>query len=574
MEMRVSPSLWLVVCVGLGLPGCVPAEVPTESVESATQQTPSDKADNGTPKQPERREAEPRLEWQWREFTGPLERHIDMVAFSLDGKLIAAGAKDTICVWNLENGKLITRMTLPEDQLLHRLVFTADGKTLVSDCREDRFIRFWDVKTGKQTREIGHPAPERKSEGPDSRFKAFDPKGEFLVRDGIQTSTTPGYPPRGIVVVDLGIGKVSAEVKRPASSFEDMVGSVSFAPDGKTFALNTRENRLEILETASGKLVKEIQPANPKLSSGGTASVSFSPDGRFLIARESAGRGEIFDEYRYVIWGVSDGRRYWQRMHRGGWISADNRYVLSGAKTVLDLLTDQDVPIKNAPVEERSMAGMSHDGKLLAFVAPASEKPDPGTRGFQKLSVYVTPAPVLSPAGGLGGGDLSPAELESAWAGAVADNLFRREHSLKVLGMRPKQTMVLAETKLKPMPEAEGKRVTELVTKLDDDNADVRDAATADLHKVAHQFEPYLRMAQKAAKPGEVRNRLIRVVQKLMETKPPPELVAELRGIALLEQLRNAEARTLLEKLAGGFPSARITNEAAAALKRLDQPKP
>lgn len=559
------------MCVGLVLPGCLPSGGKTESTAPATRT--DGEADAPAPKLPERPLVESAvLEWEWRELAGPLEGHVDSVAFSQDGRLVAAGAKDTICVWARDTGKLVTRMTLPEDQVYHRLTFTSDGKSLISDCREDRFVRFWDVKTGKQTKEIAQAPPGGKPDNFSSRFKAFDPSGGRLVRDGASVGFQTGFE-----VVDLSNGKVAAEV---TPGEWDAWSEVSFHPDGKTFALNGPGNQLRIFETASAKLVKELRP--PHKSRGGwqRSFVRFSPSGHFLIAQEHTGRVETFDIYRHVIWGVADGRRYFEQEakprveHVPQWVSAGDRYTLYDDKAVFDLLTDQLIPIRNAAAAGRRLTATSADGKVLAFVGPASDRPEPGGRGSQKTSVYLTAAPVLPPVGGLAGGDLAPAELESAWRGAVADNLFRREHSLKVLGLRPKQAVALAERKLKPVPEAEGKRVAALVSKLDDDDADVRDAATADLHSLAHQFEPYLRVAQKAAKPGEVRNRLIRVVQKVVESTPPAELGAELRGVALLEQLRTADARTLLDKLAGGVPGARVTSEAAAALKRLDQPKP
>lgn len=49
----------------------------------------------------------------------------------------------------------------------------------------------------------------------------------------------------------------------------------------------------------------------------------------------------------------------------------------------------------------------------------------------------------------------------------------------------------------------------------------------------------------------------------------PAEPAVAVRGVALLEKLRTPEAKDLLAKLAKGAPGARLTDEAAAALKRL-----
>jgi len=47
-------------------------------------------------------------------------------------------------------------MQLSEKQCYIKIAFTEDGKTLVSNAGLDPFIRFWDVKTGKQERERLH----------------------------------------------------------------------------------------------------------------------------------------------------------------------------------------------------------------------------------------------------------------------------------------------------------------------------------------------------------------------------------------------------------------------------------
>jgi len=510
---------------------------------------------------------QPVVEWQWRELDGPLERHVEMVAFSPDGSLLAAGSQDTICVWATETGKLVSRMKLPENQIYHRLAFTADGKTLVSDCREDRLVRFWDVKTGKQSRELAHPEPEGGKPGFSSPFMAFGPGAAVAVNHDWNRRDA-----RAVQVADLAKGKVLAEVKQTVFDW-DAWSEVSFAPGGKTFALNGPRNQLRIFETATAKLVKEFRPPGDDKRGGWHRSfVRYSPDGKFLMAQEHTGRVETFDVYRFVVWGVADGKRYWSSEKRGGWISAGNRYLLGDAKTVFDLLTDREVPVGNAPKEDRRLVGMSGDGKWLAFVGPKSEA-DRG-QAIQKLSIYLTPATVLPDPGGLADGRLAPAELDDAWAGAVSDNLFRREHATKVLAAHPGQAVELAGTKLKPVPQAEKDRVADLIKRLDDDDPDVRDKATADLHKVAYQFDAPLMAALKSAKAGEVRNRLLLITRKMTESGPPPELVAELRGIALLEELRTPDARKLLEVIAAGAAGARTTDAAAAALKRTPPPRP
>ena len=509
------------------------------------------------------------IEWQWKELEGPLSRHIDGVAFSPDGSLVAAGSGDAICVWATDTGKPVTRMKLPQTQIYHRLAFSADGKTLVSDCRDDVMIRFWDAKTGKQLQEVAHPRSTNKM--PENyysyTFKAFGPAGDIEIGD--LRATTDHYE---LSVIDLATMKPRAGIKLDLS-IHDHWAEAAVAPDGKSFAYNGPAAQLRLFSTATGELVKELRPpdqGNARRSSY-RSSVRFSPDGKYVMAQEHTGRIETFDVYRFVVWGVADGRRYWAVEKQGGWISAGNRYLLRDDKFILDLLTDRTVPIRNGATDGRQLAGMSADGKTLAFVGPGSGA---AIGNVRPLSVYLTPAPVLPQPDDFAGRDVPPIDLEFTWSGVVADNLFRRERSARILAAHPGQALGMAREKLKPVPAADRERVAELIVKLDDDIADVRDKATTDLQQVAHRFEPMLANARKEAKPGEVKNRLTAVIKKMKDSNSPADLVAELRGVEFLETLRVPEARKLIGALANGAPGASLTEAATAAVKRLDLLRP
>jgi hypothetical protein len=73
-----------------------------------------------------------------------------------------------------------------------------------------------------------------------------------------------------------------------------------------------------------------------------------------------------------------------------------------------------------------------------------------------------------------------------------------------------------------------------------------------------------------ADNPLETRRRL-KLVLDIVTTTPAPEDLRTGRAIMVLERIGSADARAVLEALAGGAPSARTTEEAAAALRTIGE---
>ena len=67
----------------------------------------------------------------------------------------------------------------------------------------------------------------------------------------------------------------------------------------------------------------------------------------------------------------------------------------------------------------------------------------------------------------------------------------------------------------------------------------------------------------------EMERRLKRLVDGLDAPLRQPDEVRATRAVEVLERINTADARQLLESLAKGDPTARLTREAAASLQRL-----
>ena len=97
----------------------------------------------------------------WESTTGKLvhvltkhEASVSTLRFSDDGGLLASGgAENVICLWDVKSGSLIRGIEVGQALTQNNTVlFTHDAQLLLS-C--DNFaIRFWNVSTGEQTREI------------------------------------------------------------------------------------------------------------------------------------------------------------------------------------------------------------------------------------------------------------------------------------------------------------------------------------------------------------------------------------------------------------------------------------
>jgi hypothetical protein len=74
-----------------------------------------------------------------------------------------------------------------------------------------------------------------------------------------------------------------------------------------------------------------------------------------------------------------------------------------------------------------------------------------------------------------------------------------------------------------------------------------------------------------AKPPAEVRRRAELLLDLADARHLSPEGLRTLRAVEVLERVANPEARKVLQSLASGAPGATVTQEAQAALKRLDK---
>jgi hypothetical protein len=160
--------------------------------------------------------------------------------------------------------------------------------------------------------------------------------------------------------------------------------------------------------------------------------------------------------------------------------------------------------------------------------------------------------------------ELAAADLAGLWDDLADVDAPRAYRAIGTLIADPQRSVPYLREHLQPVKE-DAPRIRRLIADLDSDQFSVRDAAWKELEKMDDAAHGVLRQALKDASSLELRRR----IQLLLSDALSPRKLRQIRAIAVLEQIGNAEARRVLERLASGAAEARQTREAKAALERL-----
>jgi WD40 repeat protein len=202
---------------------------------------------------------------------------------SPDGKLLAGVAAKglPIEIWSLSEGKRLHSFSQHfADSPWHSFTFSPDSKMLVTG-NSDMTVRFWDVLTGKNVREL------RTSTAIGLLVLSAD--GDLLVTVG----TT--RPNAATLVLDnkahvwsVSAGKeiqqLTMPVEKNADGYFKGIYLMAFAPDGKTLVTVGADQWLRFWEPRTGKEVRRISLAREAFLS----AIAFSADGKILALGSGA----------------------------------------------------------------------------------------------------------------------------------------------------------------------------------------------------------------------------------------------------------------------------------------------
>jgi RNA polymerase sigma factor (sigma-70 family) len=461
-----------------------------------------------------------------------------VLAVSPDGRRLASVSwlDKYVTVWDLTTGRVHRTLPLKGEQGRYavELGFTPDGRTLWSGQYKG-FVHWWDTATWKETRTVQLATPDPTAlRDLDYLFRArvsADGKtAAALGRVWTQTEST------GLAVWDIETGKLKGSRALPANQ-------TKWAwPTGVPVVALTTQDGLVVADAENPSRTRYTIPGVPANS-----PVVASTDGRLLAARKHENNEQSRE---VIVIDTATGQtvvvlKTGLAEHLA--LSADGRTLVVAADDALkvfDVATGVERGRRPLPVRA--------DGLILSDDTRALTALKDGTGLVWDLTAFPATA---KPAGA------AVATLWDALAGGDAAAAYKAGWEL---ADRPAEAVALLREKLKPAKAADAAAVTALVTKLDDKDFATREAASKALLAFGDTAVSSLQAAIKGELSAEQTERVERVLAAAKSPVLTGERLREVRAVAVLERVGSADARKLLDELAGGLPDARLTKEAAA----------
>ncbi len=272
----------------------------------------------------------------------PVAIPITALAFSPDGKEIAASGYHEVTLWSPADGRLNRRLGGTAERV-YEIAYSPDGKWLATasgDPGQSGAVTLWIAEPsggGKPARDL--------LETTDSVFAvAFSPDSKKLAAAGAD---------RAIRVWEVDSGRQIALIEDHA----DWILDVAFSPDGNRLASASRDKTCKVFDIAKKESLvtfpTHAQPVN---------CVSFSPDGKVVV---SGG-----DDNSIRFWTAEDDAKQVRQIGGFGGPVFKLQYTADG-KTLVACASDRNVHILNPANGSRKQTLTGHTDWVYTFALSA-----------------------------------------------------------------------------------------------------------------------------------------------------------------------------------------------------------
>jgi WD40 repeat protein len=524
---------------------------------------------------------------------------ITALALGPDGRALISGSEDGLLLaWDTRTGKEVAAYGGHESAVT-AIAFSPGGKWAVSGDASSA-VRTWASSTGKLLHRTGRrPVPAVAPYGRLGFFVAPPHKEE---RGGIRALLLSAD---GKEVLDARVDKRgqfdswSAPKDDPgrklqgALSFRDFAtgrelrslrgereAPLALATDGRTVIVEAlvRETRseLRVKRLPSGRLLSRIVtpphkghvPGPQRLTQQHFEGLLLSADGKVLAADSrmvtsalGGSPGQVTVESR--LWETATGGELLTLPPgRALAFSPDGRVLAMRQEeekertiVLLDTDTGKELGKLSGHFGAITCAVFSPDGKRLYSGSEDRTVLTWDVSGFR-------PAPARPI-------DLSGAALDRLWLGLADANAGRGAAAVRALAASPRRAVPMLRARLRSAPIVAAKTIAGHVDALASETFDERERAEQALVALGERAEPALWEALKRKPELDTVRRIERILAKRDEG-PTPDRLRAIRATTALERMATPEPRRLLAHLARGAPGALLTEEAAAALRRLE----
>jgi WD40 repeat protein len=532
--------------------------------------------------------------------------NLSSLAFLPQGEILACGTEDAsaIRLWDLRTGKLVSPGRGGHASPVGNLVFSSQANVLISADGKGT-VRQWDTAARKELRRLlrGH--------GSFWSHYVLAPNGGYLAhvgKYGFQLwEVAAGKKLHDSNDLWLRPPKDDAARDKRGYFANSGVSDVEFSPDGRLMASGNGKS-IFLCETQSGRDLPSLTT-----TAGNFRGVTFSPDGQLLAALSEPKDAPAANEPCHVyLWDVQTWKERTRfsvgvQRYPSCTVSSDGKPLAVtdwGSEIGLwDIATGRKVGAVEGKWDHAACLVFSPDGKMLACADHkdgADEYPlflvetatglirrrFLGHRGHILCSAFSPDGEVLASGSmdttilfwdltGRGRNPearkrvLSAEELEKCWLDLSKLHGPESFVAIQFLAAAPSQAMPFLASRLRPFSSADPRKVAQWITDLESDLFEVRRSAAAELEALGESAEPALRRALEGAPSPELRRQVEHLLAR--GTGWSPKRLRILRAIEVLERIGSSEARRILEELAHGAPEVRLTQEAKAAVERLDK---